>query len=247
MEIIERFSARLVHFVEAALDVAPVRRLIMPILLCAMTSGCASWSTHHYIVGSGPSDYRTRHPIIVAEDDEVVELPVTRYAAGLAKRERQVAISFARRFRSSGSSSLRVQVPTGTANAAAAMRAAHEIRQVLSEQGIEKHKITIVPYYPRGYGHSANVRLAYSTLTAQTNACGNWDDDLMPNNENTQYTNFGCATQNNLAASIAEPADLLGPRGQTEIDATRRDKVIEDYREPKSSATNYQIEEIDLN
>ncbi|GAI42846.1 unnamed protein product, partial [marine sediment metagenome] len=36
--------------------------------------------------------------------------------------------------------------------------------------------------------------------------------------------------QNNLAAQIANPADLLGPRASTTIDAERRGKVIDAYR-----------------
>ena len=56
----------------------------------------------------------------------------------------------------------------------------------------------------------------------------------MDNPENRNYQNFGCATQSNLAAIVANPSDLLGPRGESEIDATRRDQVITDWRENAS-------------
>ena len=49
--------------------------------------------------------------------------------------------------------------------------------------------------------------------------------------ENKQYHNLGCASQNNLAAMIANPADLLAPRGMSEIDAARRATVIDNYRQ----------------
>ena len=41
----------------------------------------------------------------------------------------------------------------------------------------------------------------------------------------------GVMTQKNLAAIVANPADLLGPRGESEIDSTRRTNVINDWQE----------------
>ena len=49
--------------------------------------------------------------------------------------------------------------------------------------------------------------------------------------ENKNYYNFGCATQNNLAAQIADPNDLLGPRRMTPADATQRGQALKRYRE----------------
>ena len=53
---------------------------------------------------------------------------------------------------------------------------------------------------------------------------------LADTTDNKHYANFGCATQNNLAAQIANPGDLIAPRGMTPIDAERRSNVIETYR-----------------
>ena len=49
------------------------------------------------------------------------------------------------------------------------------------------------------------------------------------NIENRNYYNFGCATQQNLAAMVANPLDLLYPRGMTPPDATRRVGVVGNY------------------
>ena len=86
-------------------------------------------------------------------------------------------------------------------------------------------------YDASGYGESAPVRLAFFAITAQTGPCGEWPEDLVVNTmENKNYQNFGCASQANLAAQIANPMDLVQPRGMTEIDAARRSIVIKDYR-----------------
>ena len=59
---------------------------------------------------------------------------------------------------------------------------------------------------------SAPVRVSFAAMRAQTDKCGRWPDDLLQTSENKHYANFGCSYQNNLAAQIANPADLLGPR-----------------------------------
>ena len=63
----------------------------------------------------------------------------------------------------------------------------------------------------------------------------------MSNSENKHYANFGCSYQNNLAAQIANPADLIGPRKLSEVDAEKRGVVIDEYRKapvPADSEVN---------
>ena len=67
-------------------------------------------------------------------------------------------------------------------------------------------------------------------MRAQTGKCGRWPADVLETSENKHYANFGCSYQNNIAAQIANPGDLLGPRKETEIDAANRSVVIGDYQ-----------------
>ena len=55
--------------------------------------------------------------------------------------------------------------------------------------------------------------------------------------ENKNYFNFGCASQQNLAAQIADPRDLLSPRGVDSIDAGRRTTVLDNYRRGEPTTT----------
>ena len=77
---------------------------------------------------------------------------------------------------------------------------------------------------------SAPVRISFFAMRAQTDKCGRWPKDVLESSENKHYANFGCSYQNNVAAQIANPADLLGPRKQTPIDAANRGAVIDDYQ-----------------
>jgi pilus assembly protein CpaD len=94
---------------------------------------------------------------------------------------------------------------------------------------------------------SAPIRVSYVAMRAQTTRCGRWPDDLMKDSENKHYANFGCSYQNNLAAQIANPADLLGPRKQTEIDAENRSRVIDVYRQRGVSNEFLGKSEVDIN
>ena len=82
------------------------------------------------------------------------------------------------------------------------------------------------------------IRLSFVAVTAITGDCGQWPTDLFGPSirDNTNWENFGCATQQNLAAQIANPADLVGPRGMTPIDAQRRAEVIRMYRSDGNQA-----------
>ena len=104
---------------------------------------------------------------------------------------------------------------------------------------VENYKTGIrnvqVNHYSVGSGDvSAPIRVSYFAVRASTDKCGRWPEDLMQNSENKHYANFGCSYQNNLAAQVANPNDLVGPRRPGEIDAEKRGNAIGDYQDAVS-------------
>lgn len=195
-------------------------------------SGCASFSKDHFIVGSVPDDYRTRHPIVVSESEKIADIVVPAGAKGLSFRDKEVVRAMAVNFRNSGSKLIAVLVPTGSSNANAAGAGARDAVHMLKLSHIPSNRIVVQHYNAAGHGESATLRVVYADLQASVEGkCGKWEEDLLETRENRNYGNFGCATQNNLAAMIAHPADLLGPRGTGNIDASRRTEVINNWRE----------------
>lgn len=75
---------------------------------------------------------------------------------------------------------------------------------------------------------------------AKVYACNQSWENLTQTFGNTPYNNFGCALNSNLAAQIADPRDLDGPRPATPVDATRKAAVIGKYQkgEVTSAATD---------
>jgi pilus assembly protein CpaD len=61
--------------------------------------------------------------------------------------------------------------------------------------------------------------------------------------ENQAYWNLGCSTQQNLAASVANPEDLIQPRPETPPLAGRRQNVIEKYRKGENPSGQYETKQ----
>lgn len=197
-----------------------------------LLTGCASYQKDHFTVGSTPKDYRTQHPIIVAESEISEDLIVARSMNRMSFRHENTATSFYGKFRQSGAKSLRVILPAGSHNESAARKVAHDVIAHMKTLGLEAHQVQVSRYHASNHGDAATVRLSYNAITADiASKCGQWNEDLRETKENQNYNNYGCSTQNNLAKMIANPADLLGPRGESEIDAGRRDNVINDWRQ----------------
>lgn len=203
---------------------------VSTVLALSLLSGCAMWPRHHIEVGSVPDDYRTNHPIVLSEQEEVFDVPVARGYKKLTSAQKGPIEGFISGYVQNGSGPVRIVMPLGSANEAAASKTGGHIGRLLRKKGIPTSKISFSNYQVTSAGAAAPVRITYTALTASTGQCGRWPEDLAKTSENKHYSNFGCSYQNNLAAQIANPSDLLGPRERTEIDAANRGVVIDTYQ-----------------
>jgi pilus assembly protein CpaD len=185
-----------------------------------------------------------RHPIIVSQQPHKMSLKVARGASGLAPVQRASLIDFLTRYRAAdaGNSKLIISVPSGSANEVSAMNAVAEMRPLLADQGFSESAISIEPYHADG-DPQPPIRVAYLRYAAEGPTCGKWPSNVADNSRNTNYENFGCAQQRNLAAMIANPADLLGPRTMTPSSADRRDVTYGEYVKGKVSGATRSAEE----
>lgn len=198
-------------------------------MAAALLSGCAS---HDDLTTGGiPDDYRQRHPIVVTEAEQSVDIPVASTDRRLNTAQRDMIRGFAQNYGSRATGPVYLMTPEGSPNAAAARQLRGQVRAELSARGIASSKIVNSSYGAGATGDSAPIRLTFVGTTAMTSQCGQWPKDMINDFSNQNYYNFGCATQNNLAAQVANPEDLVAPRGMTPIDATRRNAAIKEYRE----------------
>lgn len=82
-----------------------------------------------------------------------------------------------------------------------------------------------------GVAQPGVLRVVVSRKRASVPGCPDWKDPSSPNFSNQNYSNFGCAVNANLAAQVANPADLLrGQPGPAAEDAETAAKAIIMYR-----------------
>lgn len=220
---------------------AAAARLLASAALAMTLSGCyvAKDTT-----ASIPNDYRQRHPIAIREGDRTVELLIGRNRGSLMPAQRAEVAAFAHSWRRDATGGIIIDVPAGGTNEKAAAQAAHEARAILAASGVPGHAVVMRPYGDRDPSRLGTVRLNYPRMTAEAGPCGLWPHDIGPTmdtayDQNRPYWNLGCSNQRNLAAMVANPADLVQPRAETPSYAARRSTALEKYRKGEEFSGRY--------
>lgn len=219
--------------------------------LTLVVFGCNADRT---ITGSFPNDYRERHPISLIEGTHEIQLFIGSGRGDLTAEQRAQVTSMALSWNREGTGILHIDVPHGTRNARAAKYAAREVQSLLRASGVPARGMTTRSYRISTVDGLGPIRLAYARIVAQAPACGNWPEDLgaaprpsltqlPPSTDNRPYWNLACAMQNNLAAAVANPQDLVQPRVETPPLAARRQQVIEKYRKGENPSGTYETGE----
>ncbi|MFV2092661.1 MAG: CpaD family pilus assembly protein [Hyphomicrobiales bacterium] len=178
-----------------------------------------------------------RHPIKVVKSQAQIEIEVPGYARRLTPRQHDRVKAFLAQYKTQGESKLTISVPSGGKNEGAAMSILSQIRKTLASANVRSTAVRYTPYYARN-SDEAPIILGFQRYEAQASPCGMWPSNLAESPNNKPYANFGCATQNNLAAMVANPADLIGPRTMTAADADRRATILKLYRQGEVTAAN---------
>ena len=194
-----------------------------------------------------PTDYRQRHPIVVREGAQNIDILLGRNRGGLTASQRADVASFAQVWRKEAGSGIVIEVPKGGPTDHAASDATREIRSIFAAVGVPSSAIYVRSYHPPKTS-LASIRLNYTKLIADAGPCGEWPRDLgvtwdSGNAENQPFWNLGCASQRNLAAMVDNPADLVQPRGETPTFAPRRSVVLDKYTKgtnPSGAYTGYE-------
>lgn len=80
------------------------------------------------------------------------------------------------------------------------------------------------------------VRVIVSRARATVPNCPNWTLRASPNSQNRTTSNFGCAVNSNIAAMVADPADLVhGREGSSVGDTVTSAKAVGAYRRAEPS------------
>jgi pilus assembly protein CpaD len=220
----------------------PIARLAAIAGLAALLGGCYQ-HTSAAQEPAYPTDYRERHPITLREGDRAIEIFVGRNRGGLTPAQSADVLAFAQQWRREGTSGVIIDVPQGGAASRAAADSMREVHSILAASGVPAKAVYVRGYHPAASA-LASIKLRYSKLVAEAGPCGLWPKDLGPSADgddfsNNPYWNLGCATQRNLAAMVANPADLAQPRGEAPAYQPRRSVAIDNWRKGTNPSGAY--------
>jgi pilus assembly protein CpaD len=226
----------------------PGRRL-KALLAGVMGLPLAACGADRVVTGSAfPNDYRERHPIVLTDAPQTLDVLPKGAFGGLDPRQRRDVAAFAIDYRRSGKGNMIAQVPTGVTQEISNRRALAAIRAALAGGGVPGGYLSVTTYRPDDPTIASPIRLSFLKLQAKVaSQCGTWPDDLGVSNwkasvQNTPYWNFGCATQSNFAAQVADPVDLVRGREEGRIDTLKRMHAVDSLRQGKDPSTEYRSE-----
>ncbi len=188
------------------------------VLLAGGLSGCGANLAEH--------DYRLRHPIGVEQHTAILDIAsldddydrVAAFAGGFLKTGGKVAIT----------------VNGRTADDAEAIAFAQDIGATLRGLGVAAGEIDL-----RLAVNAAERRavLTYVFYVARPPQCGTWTTDISNNWDNAPSEHFGCATQRNLGAMVANPRDLIRLPDDLGRDGGRSSDVINKYQRGQATGS----------
>lgn len=204
----------------------PALTLLTVILVATSAGGC--WKSPRFQSPFTLANPNERHPIVVRQGEVTLDLAVYPGSSGLNESQKDRVDGFLRDYKSQSSDRLLIKAPSGGPNESSAMRAYDQVRKSLRAAGIEPRSVALEPYFGNG-DPSAPLRLSYLQVVADPPDCPDWSENVGRDPQNMPYPNLGCATQRNLAAMVANPEDLVRPRGETPRPGERRDVVWGKY------------------
>ena len=187
---------------------------------------------------NGPQDglsVRERFPIAVEPHMEALRLGYNGPRGALDEMSQAELEGFAQDYLENGSGSIAVSPSRRYPDAAADATAR------LVSLGVPRERILLDN--AGGANAGDDVRISFVRYQAHAEPCGDWSVNLASTSANQVSPNFGCATQHNLAAMVADPRDLVSPKPLESGDAQRRLTVLDKYRKGETTVASKTAEQ----
>lgn len=200
--------------------------LITGLLMGAGLAGCA---VHNPI---DQDALRTPTEQYVAKAEQHPEsIQLAAHSGDLSDAQRDALWALVSGWKETGSGDIQVELPRGPVADAAAAR----IESTLREFGVRREQYR--EHLVADDGRAPVVRVSYMRYAAVVPHCGEKFSDFTATAAGAPEMNFGCAVTANIAAMVANPADLATHRAIDPPDAGRRQVVLDKYREGQKTST----------
>jgi pilus assembly protein CpaD len=194
-----------------------------------MAGSCAS---HAPDATQLAEDGAFNHPITVEPSYQSIKLYYSPADSGIQPNDQSRFASFIADYEAHGNGSIAVSAPSGMNSQAMIGFFAQRINDL----GVSKDHILVATHdSPDG---DMRVEINYVSYEAHTDKCGDWSENLDYTSNNDTPRNFGCSVQQNIAAQIADPRDLIQPRDMDASNSARRSTVINNYEQGKVTSAD---------
>jgi pilus assembly protein CpaD len=170
-------------------------------------------------------DGAANHPITAEPVYRSLKLPATQV---LSNSDTADLVAFVDDYLARGNGAISVTVPQG-ANSSQTITA---LGERLADLGVPRSRILV----GARDASDGRVEIGYVSFEANTDPCGDWSTNAASTFENLPMPNFGCSVQQNIAAQVADPRDLVQSRGMAAGDAVRRMQVLHNYEQAQTTS-----------
>lgn len=171
------------------------------------------------------------HPITVAPHYQSIHVAFSDSSAGLSPEDGTQLAAFVEEYLGRGDGAISISAPRGPNSSAAISYFGEQ----LAKMGVPRSRI-LVGSHDASSG-DGRVEIGYIVYASRADACGNWSMDAGDTANNLPMPDFGCSVQHNIAAMVADPRDLVAPRGMDAGDATRRQTVVGTYEKAQATSS----------
>jgi len=194
--------------------------LLRTLSVVAIAAGLAGCVTQTPASGGGPDPLNSGARFPLQAEAAVEEIALAPRQDGLSAAQRAALGDLALR---AAGKPITVRAPAG--GDPVAVRSAFNAKTALEDMGVGSVRMASYD----GADARAPILVGFTGYRAVVPRCGEWNS-LTATRDNQTPANFGCAVSANMAAQIADPADIVSPQPLDPTDAARRSDVLGKYR-----------------
>lgn len=197
-------------------------------------AGCAAVSGPAVPVSYIDKPLFERIEIGFTERTETLEVALDPLSNELSLTDRRRLRGFVRAYKDHGHGPLNLLLPESTHNQQYAVGALADARAIAYENGVDYQQIV----GGAKFGNTPTLVMSFQSFeTVMPDCKGFGEVDFADIRSNNDLPNLGCAVRTNIAAMIADPADLRGNRPLDPGDAVRRQTTFDAYRAGEQTAS----------
>lgn len=157
------------------------------------------------------------------------EIRLAAHPTGLSNNQARALDDFHSRWMQAEGGLIVISAPN-----AGGYRVGNDARLFLIGQGVRADQVRLSGY--DSAARDAPVVVGFQRFTVATPKCGSFNN-FGGTFSNEPQGNFGCAVTSNMAAQVANPADLVAPRTMDPADPQRRATVMDKYRKGETTSS----------